>query len=287
MTARQRSLTYGKCALPSAIVNPTGKLEQSSSVSKDLARARGSKSKFATENVGKPSNLPVLGTAPDFVGNQRWFNTANGKPLTLKELRGKVVLVDFWTYTCINWLRTVPYVRAWAEKYKNQGLVVIGVHTPEFAFERDVDNVRRAAKDMRVDYPIAIDSDSAVWNAFKNEYWPALYFVDAQGRVRHHQFGEGGYDQSERVIQQLLADVDSLILPGVTHWQSPKFHAYFPANASGPAILGDLLSSALGVQGMLWATSPACTEATLFASIQPRNTPMIHHAISPMTVPTG
>ena len=116
------------------------------------------------------------------------------------------MLVDFWTYTCINWLRTEPYVRAWAEKYKNQGLVVIGVHTPEFAFEHDVDNVRRAVKDMRIDYPVAVDNDYAIWNAFKNEYWPALYFVDAQGRIRHHQFGEGGYDQSERVIQQLLSE---------------------------------------------------------------------------------
>ncbi len=121
-------------------------------------------------------------------------------------LRGKVVLVEFWTYTCINWLRTLPYVRAWAEKYKDHGLVVIGVHTPEFAFEKDLDNVRRAVKDMRVDYPVAVDNDYAVWRAFKNQYWPALYFVDAQGRIRHHHFGEGEYEQSERVIQQLLAE---------------------------------------------------------------------------------
>ncbi len=126
--------------------------------------------------------------------------------MTAAGLRGKVVLIDVWTYTCINWLRTLPYVRAWAEKYKNQGLVVIGVHSPEFAFEKDVDNVRRAAKDMRVDYPIAIDSDYAIWRALNNEYWPALYFVDAQGRIRHHQFGEGEYEQSERIIQQLLAE---------------------------------------------------------------------------------
>jgi thiol-disulfide isomerase/thioredoxin len=121
-------------------------------------------------------------------------------------LRGKVVLIDFWTYTCINWLRTLPYVRAWAEKYKAQGLVVIGVHSPEFAFEKNLDNVRRAAKDQKVTYPIAIDSDHAIWRAFKNEYWPALYFVDAQGRIRHHHFGEGEYERSERVIQQLLAE---------------------------------------------------------------------------------
>jgi thiol-disulfide isomerase/thioredoxin len=141
--------------------------------------------------------LPSLGSATE------WLNS---KPLTAAGLRGKVVLIDFWTYSCINWLRTLPHVRAWAEKYKDQGLVVIGVHAPEFEFEKNVDNVRRAAKDMRVDYPIAIDSDHAIWRAFKNDYWPALYFVDAQGHIRHHQFGEGEYEQSEKIIQQLLAE---------------------------------------------------------------------------------
>jgi thiol-disulfide isomerase/thioredoxin len=126
--------------------------------------------------------------------------------LTAASLRGKVVLVDVWTFTCINWLRTLPYVRAWAEQYKDQGLVVIGVHAPEFQVERDLDNVRRAARDLRVDYPIAVDNDFAIWRAFNNNYWPALYLVDAQGRVRHHQFGEGEYAQSERMIQQLLAE---------------------------------------------------------------------------------
>jgi thiol-disulfide isomerase/thioredoxin len=147
--------------------------------------------------------LPVEGTFPSLAGTTDWLNSP---PLTASGLRGKVVLIDFWTYTCINWLRTLPYVRAWAEKYKNQGLVVIGVHTPEFAFEKNVDNVRWAAKDMQVAYPIAIDSDYNVWNAFNNDYWPALYFVDTQGRIRHHQFGEGDYEQSERVIQQLLTE---------------------------------------------------------------------------------
>jgi thiol-disulfide isomerase/thioredoxin len=130
----------------------------------------------------------------------------NSQPLTAATLRGKVVLIDVWTYTCINWLRTLPHVRAWAEKYKTQGLVVIGVHSPEFAFEHDVDNVRRAAHDMRVEYPIAIDNDFAIWRAFKNQYWPALYFVDAQGLTRHHQFGEGDYERSERTIQELLTE---------------------------------------------------------------------------------
>ena len=147
--------------------------------------------------------LPIEGELPSLGGATEWLNSP---PLTAAGLRGKVVLIDVWTYTCINWLRTLPYVRAWAEKYKDQGLVVIGVHAPEFAFEKNLDNVRRAAKDMRVDYPIAIDNDYAIWRAFKNHYWPALYFVDAQGRIRHHHFGEGEYEQSERIIQQLLAE---------------------------------------------------------------------------------
>src|SRR5438128_11312502 len=145
--------------------------------------------------------LPIEGTLPSRAGATTWLNS---QPLTPQALRGKVVVVDFWTYTCINWQRTEPYVRAWAEKYKDQGLVVIGVHPPEFAFEKNIVNVRRAAKDMRVDYPIAIDNDFAIWRALKNEYWPALYLVDAQGRIRHHHFGEGEYEQSERVIQQSL-----------------------------------------------------------------------------------
>ncbi len=155
--------------------------------------------------------LPVEGDLPSLGGATLWLNS---QPLTAAGLRGKVVLVEFWTYTCINWLRQLPYVRAWAEKYKDSGLVVIGVHTPEFDFEKSLDNVRRAAKDMRVDYPIAVDSDGAIWRAFKNEYWPALYFIDAQGHIRHHQFGEGEYERSETIIQQLLAEAGNA---GVSH----------------------------------------------------------------------
>jgi thiol-disulfide isomerase/thioredoxin len=145
--------------------------------------------------------LPVEGELPSLGGASGWLNS---QPLTKDGLRGKVVLVDFWTYTCINWLRTLPYVRAWAGKYKEHGLVVIGVHTPEFRFEKDVDNARRAVKDRKIDFPIAIDNDYAIWRAFDNHYWPALYIIDAQGRIRHHQFGEGGYEKAERIIQQLL-----------------------------------------------------------------------------------
>jgi thiol-disulfide isomerase/thioredoxin len=130
----------------------------------------------------------------------------NSPPLAPVDLRGKVVLVDFWTYTCINWRRTAPYVRAWAEKYKDQGLVVVGVHAPEFEFEKNLANVRWAVKDMKVDWPVVVDNGHAIWRAFRNQAWPALYFIDAQGRVRHHYFGEGAYEQSEMVIQGLLRD---------------------------------------------------------------------------------
>lgn len=147
--------------------------------------------------------LPVEGVLPALTGALEWLNSA---PLTPTELRGKVVVVDFWTYTCINWLRTLPYLRAWADTYKDQGLVVIGVHAPEFEFEKKSSNVRNAAKALGVDYPIAVDSDHAIWRAFNNEYWPALYIVDAEGNIRHHRFGEGGYAQSESVIRQLLAE---------------------------------------------------------------------------------
>jgi thiol-disulfide isomerase/thioredoxin len=143
------------------------------------------------------------GALQRFDGANAWLNSA---PLGAADLRGKVVLVDFWTYTCINWLRTLPYVRAWAEKYRDQGLVVIGVHTPEFEFEKSMDNVRGAVKAMRVTYPVAIDSDYLVWNAFGNRAWPAIYLVDAQGRVRYRHFGEGEYEGAEKMIQQLLAE---------------------------------------------------------------------------------
>ncbi|HEY6051840.1 MAG TPA: redoxin domain-containing protein, partial [Thermoanaerobaculia bacterium] len=147
--------------------------------------------------------LPVEGQLASFAGATSWLNSP---PLTPAGLRGKVVLVDFWTFTCVNWLRTLPYVRAWSAKYKDKGLVVIGVHTPEFSVEHDLANVRRAAEAMRVDWPIAVDNDYGVWRAFDNNYWPAVYIADPQGRIRYHHFGEEGYAESERVIQQLLTE---------------------------------------------------------------------------------
>jgi thiol-disulfide isomerase/thioredoxin len=152
---------------------------------------------FDTEATGRTSRqMAALGRATE------WLNSPR---LNAESLRGRVVLVDFWTYTCINWLRTLPYVRAWAQKYQ-QGLVVVGVHTPEFAFEHHLENVRRAVRELRIEYPVVIDNDYSIWRAFRNNYWPALYFVDAQGIVRQHHFGEGEYERSELSIQRLLAD---------------------------------------------------------------------------------
>ena len=153
------------------------------------------------------ASLRIESEVPSLWGATAWLNSP---PLTAPDLRGKVVLIEFWTYSCINWRRQLPYVRAWAEKYKSHGLVVIGVHAPEFEFEKNVSNVRLAAADMRIEYPIAVDNAHAVWRAFSNAYWPALYFIDAQGRVRHHRFGEGGYEKSERVIQQLLSEAGAV-----------------------------------------------------------------------------
>ncbi|MGW8420328.1 cytochrome c biogenesis protein DipZ [Comamonas sp. HJ-2] len=164
----------------------------------------------AAMRMSGPSNkalaLPDEGIAPSLGGATQWLNS---KPLSGQDLRGKVVLVDFWTYSCINCLRTLPYVKAWAEKYRDQGLIVVGVHAPEFAFERDIGNVSKAMKDLGINYPVAVDNQYAIWRAFKNQYWPAHYFIDATGRIRHHHFGEGGYAESERVIQQLLQEAGS------------------------------------------------------------------------------
>jgi thiol-disulfide isomerase/thioredoxin len=158
---------------------------------------------FRTTTHPAAVQLPVEGSMPSLAGATEWLNS---EPLTPTGLRGRVMLVQFWTYTCINWLRSLPYLRAWAEQYKNHGLVVIGVHTPEFDVEHDLDNVRRAVKDLGVTYPVAVDNDYAIWSAFDNHYWPALYVIDAAGQIRHHHFGEGGYQQAETIIQQLLGE---------------------------------------------------------------------------------
>ena len=181
--------------LPSVLVDPTSKLEQK------VVRVK----------------KPAIDLAPDFTGNQRWFNTPGDKPLHLKQLRGKVVLVDFWTYTCINCIRTLPYLKALDERYRDDGLVIVGVHTPEFPFERDAGNVERAIKQNGIRYPVAQDNDYDTWDAYQNQYWPAEYFIDAKGRVRFTHFGEGAYKKKEHVVRELLAEAGPAPRGGMTH----------------------------------------------------------------------
>jgi cytochrome c biogenesis protein CcdA/thiol-disulfide isomerase/thioredoxin len=185
--------------LPGFLVNPTGGLERSTAVATRLDDLRGP-SKFATVSGLR---LPKLGAAPDFTGITQWLNS---KPLTMQQLRGKVVLIDFWTYTCINCLRTLPYVRAWDERYRDKGLVVVGVHTPEFGFEKETGNVRAAIARNHLQYPVAQDNDYGTWDAWGNQFWPAKYLVDATGQVRYTHFGEGDYSATERAIRTLLGE---------------------------------------------------------------------------------
>ena len=189
----------------------TGKIEQAlidaaNTGNAGAAAASNGMMTASTTRQAFRSNLPVEGQFPSLDGAVEWLNSS---PLTNEQLRGKVVLVDFWTYSCINCIRTVPYIRAWAEKYKDQGLVVIGVHSPEFAFEKKIDNVKRAIGEFQIGYPVAVDNDFRIWRAFQNSYWPAQYIIDAKGQVRYHHFGEGEYDTSEQVIRDLLAEAGS------------------------------------------------------------------------------
>ncbi|MET0230646.1 MAG: cytochrome c biogenesis protein DipZ [Rhodanobacteraceae bacterium] len=190
----------------------TNRIEQSllANVGGDAAPGSGAMM-AAKPQLAADAALPIEGAMPSLDGAVAWLNSP---PLTREALRGKVVVIDFWTYSCVNCLRTLPYVRAWYDKYRDQGLVVIGVHAPEFAFEKDIDNVRGAVKDLGVDYPVAIDNDYAIWRAFDNRYWPAHYFVDAEGRIRYHHFGEGDYAESEAVIQKLLAEAGAKVASG-------------------------------------------------------------------------
>ena len=219
-------------SLPSFLVNPTEGLEDTAAARTALRGVRGESAHGvgakATNGARGPSGspaqelprsglgraprrpaypaLPVLGTAPEFVRTQRWFNTPEGKPLTLRALRGRVVLVDFWTYTCINCLRTLPYLTAWDRTYRKDGLTIVGVHSPEFPFEKDAGNVEEAIARNGIHYPVVQDNDLATWSAYGNQYWPAEYFIDARGRVRFAHFGEGEYDEKEQVIRELLAE---------------------------------------------------------------------------------
>jgi cytochrome c biogenesis protein CcdA/thiol-disulfide isomerase/thioredoxin len=209
--------------LPSFLVNPSEGLEGMDGVQSALADIRGSSTHgigaratsapLPAARSGTGSGLPVLGPAPEFVDNQQWFNTPGDRPLTLRGLRGRVVLVDFWTYSCINCIRTFPYLKAWDERYRGDGLTIVGVHTPEFPFEREASNVKAAIEENAIRYPVAQDNDQATWNAYGNQYWPAEYFIDAHGRVRYVHFGEGEYGEKEKVIRELLAEAGKKV-PG-------------------------------------------------------------------------
>lgn len=209
--------------LPAFLVNPSGSLEETGSTRDALAAVRGGGGGGFGEAAaaaaatsphgggeetagGGGERLPVLGKAPELRGTQEWFNTPSDEALSLESLRGRVVVLDFWTYSCINCIRTLPYLKAWDERYRDDGLTIVGVHTPEFPFERDAGNVADAIDRNDLRYPVVQDNDFATWDAYANEFWPAKYFIDAQGRVRYTHFGEGEYEESEQVIRQLLAE---------------------------------------------------------------------------------
>jgi cytochrome c biogenesis protein CcdA/thiol-disulfide isomerase/thioredoxin len=218
--------------LPSFLVNPSEGLEDTAQAKSALADIRGGGHGVGSEATGAAPetdakgklDLPVLGVAPEFVGNEQWFNTPGDKPLTLSGLRGRVVLVDFWTYSCINCIRTLPYLKAWDAKYRKDGLTIVGVHTPEFPFEREASNVETAISENGIRYPVVQDNEQATWNAYGNQYWPAEYFIDAQGRVRYVHFGEGEYGEKEKVIRDLLAEAGKTV-----EGRETRVHAVVPS----------------------------------------------------------
>jgi cytochrome c biogenesis protein CcdA/thiol-disulfide isomerase/thioredoxin len=220
-------------SLPSFLVNPSKPLEDTAAAHDALAEVRGTSGGLGEavaeaapmpEASGPGSGLPVLGRAPEFVDNQRWFNTPGDRPLTLRSLRGRVVLVDFWTYSCINCLRTLPYLTAWDRRYRRDGLTIVGIHSPEFPFEKEASNVEEAIERNGIEYPVAQDNELATWNAYGNQYWPAEYFVDSRGRVRFAHFGEGEYGEKEKVIRELLAEAGRRPAPRAT-----RVHAIAPS----------------------------------------------------------
>ncbi len=200
--------------LPAFLVNPTSELEASAAVDERLAAvsphgepiAEESARAADTEELDRALSLPVYGEAPEFADPTKWFNTDGGKPLTMAELRGDVVLIDFWTYTCINCIRTFPFLKEWDAEYRDSGLTIVGVHAPEFPFERDSGNVERAIADSEIRYPVVQDNELGTWNAYGNQYWPAKYLIDAEGQVRYAHFGEGSYEETERAIRTLLRE---------------------------------------------------------------------------------
>jgi cytochrome c biogenesis protein CcdA/thiol-disulfide isomerase/thioredoxin len=263
-------------SLPSFLVNPTKSLEDTASAKAALAEVRGdaghgvgSEASGAAPEIGadgKLKKLPVLGVAPEFVDTQQWFNTPGDKPLTLRGLRGRVVLVDFWTYSCINCIRTLPYLKAWDAKYRKDGLTIVGVHTPEFPFEREAGNVQTAIDENEIRYPVVQDNEQATWNAYGNQYWPAEYFIDAQGRVRYVHFGEGEYGEKEKVIRDLLAEAGRPVKGGETrvHAVAPSTTVTTPETYLGAA-RAERLTNAMLSPGSHDFTAPKSLPANEFA----------------------
>jgi cytochrome c biogenesis protein CcdA/thiol-disulfide isomerase/thioredoxin len=210
--------------LPSFLVNPSKSIEDTAAAQTALADLRGGGHGVGSEaSGGAPETgangslkLPVLGKAPEFAGTERWFNTPGARPLTLRQLRGRVVLVDFWTYSCINCIRTLPYLEAWDARYRQDGLTIVGVHTPEFPFEREASNVEAAIAEDGIKYPVVQDNEQQTWSAYGNQYWPAEYFIDARGNVRYVHFGEGEYGEKEKVIRALLAEAGDRVGKGMS-----------------------------------------------------------------------
>ncbi len=285
---------------PDLLTNPTGALERSGAVEGRLADLRGrsrfdSSAKVSAEPDGReaaapvPSRYPNLGRAPEFKDNERWFNS---RPLSLRGLRGRVVLVDFWTYTCINCIRTLPALKAWDARYRGKGLTIVGVHTPEFAFERRAGNVDRAIAQNRLRYPVAQDNGYGTWNAWGNQYWPAKYLIDARGRVRYTHFGEGDYAETEEAVRALLAEAgrakglgrptrarteaaDAGVMTGETYLGSERARGFLPAPpADGTHRYPDaprLPSSSFALEGT-WRTGPERSTAVRGASLEARFT---------------
>ncbi|EKD85600.1 MAG: Redoxin protein [uncultured bacterium] len=244
-------------------------LESNPAVKKQLNILKGNKEK-TDEMIGKPfdmtdsNGLPNLGKAPEFVGINNWLNS---KPLTMSELRGKVVLIDFWTYTCINCIRTLPHVTGWYNKYKDQGFVVVGVHTPEFEFEKDTKNVENAIKQYKIDYPVAQDNDYATWNAYSNQYWPAKYLIDANGVIRYIHFGEGNYDETEKAIQDLLKEAGKNVSTSLQEMEDQT-----PRSQNSP-------ETYLGSERMQYLTPNGKVEVGSYRFSLPKNIPINHFSL--------
>jgi cytochrome c biogenesis protein CcdA/thiol-disulfide isomerase/thioredoxin len=254
--------------LPAFLVNPTSGLEKSNVVAADLAKVRQSgKPIVDPSQLDQSVSLPTYGQAPDFTGTQDWFNTPGGSSLSMGDLRGKVVLIDFWTYTCINCIRTLPYLEAWQQRYARDGFTVIGIHSPEFPFEKDASNVRAAISQNHLTYPVVQDNDLATWDAWGNQYWPADYLVDAEGRVRSAHFGEGGYSDTERAIRTLLEQAGHPNLGGGARAtaQTPSAGATTPETYLGAARAQGWANGVIHPGNQDFGAAPAALPTNRFA----------------------